>query len=147
MRVDEIRRELVLDAAIGEVWSALTTRERLSSWFGDVAEIDLRPGGRAKFGWTEFDSISDAIVEVVEEPTKFSFRWAAVKDAPVEEVATLVEFTLEPIGGGTRLTMVESGFAALPDEIYDRTFEGNTSGWNAELEDLVDHLAGVSSVG
>ena len=47
MRVDEIRRELVVEAPIEQVWEALTTPEHLRKWFGDSAEVDLRPGGRA----------------------------------------------------------------------------------------------------
>lgn len=147
MRVDEIRRELVLAAPIDRVWEALTRPEHLSSWFGDIAEIDLRPGGRAKFGWTEYDSISDAIIEVVEAPTRFAFRWEAVAGVPVEDVSTLVDFTLEAEGEGTRLTMVESGFASLPEEEYEHRFQDNTSGWKAELNDLDVYLTGVTSIG
>ena len=91
MRVDEIRREIEVDAPIEEVWDALTRAERIAAWFGDVAEIDLRPGGLARFGWTEFDSVSEAIVETVDRPTRFSYRWEALKDTPLEEAATLVK--------------------------------------------------------
>jgi uncharacterized protein YndB with AHSA1/START domain len=48
MRVDDIRREIVIDASIERVWEALTSAEQMSQWFGDSAEIDLRPGGRAR---------------------------------------------------------------------------------------------------
>lgn len=147
MRVDEIRRELVVAAPIEKVWEALTTAEQLSVWFGDSAEIDLTPGGRARFGWSEYDAITEAIVEVVERPYRFSYRWEALKDTPVEEVSTLVEFTLEPEGEGTRITLVESGFASLPEGEYDHRFAENSSGWTAELEDLDDHLAGVTTLG
>lgn len=147
MRVDEIRREVVLDAPIDEVWEALTSPEHLSQWFGDSAEVDLRPGGRARFGWSEFDSVTEAIIDVVDRPTRFSFRWEALKDTPVEQASTLVEFTLEPLGDGTRLTLVESGFSTLPDESYEERLQENTSGWTAELTDLSRYLSEVSQVG
>ena len=147
MRVDEIRRELVVEAPIEQVWEALTTPEHLRKWFGDSAEVDLRPGGRARFGWSEFNDSSEAIVEVVDRPSRFSFRWEALRDTPVEQSFTLVEFSLESVGEGTRLTLVESGFAALPEDAYDHRFEENSSGWNAELKDLSVYLAAVSSVG
>lgn len=147
MRVDEIRRELVVEAPIEQVWEALTNAEHLSKWFGDSAEVDLRPGGRARFGWSEFNDSSEAIVEVVDRPSRFSFRWEALRDTPVEQASTLVEFSLESVGEGTRLTLVESGFAALPEDAYDRRFEENSSGWTAELKDLSIYLAAVSSVG
>ena len=147
MRVDEIRRELVVDAPIETVWEALTTPEHLSQWFGDSAEIDLRPGGRARFGWSEFDAMAEAIVEVVEEPVRFSFRWEALTDTSVETLSTLVEFNLEPEGTSTRLSLVESGFADLPEDKYEHRFSENSSGWKSELDDLVSYLSGVGAVG
>jgi uncharacterized protein YndB with AHSA1/START domain len=140
MRVDEIRRELVVEAPIERVWEALTSAEELAQWFGDSAEIDLRPGGRARFGWSEFDAVTDCIIEVVERPSRFSFRWEAVADTPVEEVSTLVEFTLRPEGDATHVTMLESGFADLPEDAYQGVFDENSAGWTSELEDLRAHL-------
>jgi hypothetical protein len=51
-----------------------------------------------------------------------------------------VEFTLEPDGAGTRLTVVESGFAQLPEEAHSKAFNGNTEGWASELGELVSYL-------
>ena len=50
------------------------------------------------------------------------------------------EFTLEPTATGTRLTVVESGFAQLPDDAYRTAFEANTGGWAHELGELVEYL-------
>jgi hypothetical protein len=58
-----------------------------------------------------------------------------------------VEFNLETVEEGTRLTLVESGFATLPDDAYEHRFAENSSGWKAELRDLTSYLAGVESVG
>lgn len=147
MRVDEIRRELTVEAPIEIVWEALTTAEHLAQWFGDSAEIDLRPGGRARFGWSEYDNKTEAIIEIVERPTRFSFRWEALKNTPVEEASTVVEFELVPVGDRTRLTMVESGFSSLPEDEYDERFKENTSGWQAELADLSSYVTRVGSIG
>ena len=53
---------------------------------------------------------------------------------------TYVEFTLEPSGAGTRLTVVESGFAQLSEDGYRKAFDGNTEGWAKELGELADYL-------
>jgi uncharacterized protein YndB with AHSA1/START domain len=53
----------------------------------------------------------------------------------------LVEFTLEPGGNGTIVRLVESGFAALPDDQYEETIGGNKEGWTSELGDLVDYVS------
>lgn len=145
--MDKIRREVMIDAPIERVWEALTTAEHLSKWFGDSAEIDLRPGGRARIGWSEFSHSVDCIVENVERPHRFSFRWEALSETPVEEVSTLVEFILEAVGNGTKLSMVESGFSLLPEDEYEFRFQENTSGWQSELADLNTYLSGVGSIG
>lgn len=143
MRVDEIRRELVVDAPIERVWEALTSAEELAQWFGDSAEIDLQPGGRARFGWSEFNSTTDCIIEAVDRPSRFSFRWDAVSGSPVEEVSTHVEFTLRTEGEATHVTMLESGFADLPEDAYQERIDKNTSGWDAELPELSAYLSGT----
>ena len=53
---------------------------------------------------------------------------------------TYVDFTLEPVGAGTRLTVVETGFAQLPDDAYEKAFHGNVEGWGSELGELVAYL-------
>ena len=56
-------------------------------------------------------------------------------DAPM----TRVEFTLEPHAEGTRLYVVESGFASLRPEL--RTRESHEEGWQRELGELAQFLA------
>jgi uncharacterized protein YndB with AHSA1/START domain len=139
---DTIERTIFISTAIGVVWEALTTAEGIRSWFGDQAEIDLRPGGEARFGWTEYEASSHAIVVVVDEPTRFSYRWAATGVERADTgPSTLVEFTLVESDGGTEVTVLESGFASLPSEIIEESLRDNTSGWKAEMQDLLEYLA------
>ena len=146
-RIDEIRREVVIEAPIERVWEAVTSQEEIARWFGDISGVELRPGGAAKFGWTEYGSVSEAVVETVDEPHRFAYRWALESDKPFEEsFTTLVEFTLEPRGSGTHLTLVESGFADIPDVLYEEHFGANSEGWDSELEDLKVYLAGVRPI-
>ena len=53
---------------------------------------------------------------------------------------TYVEFTLEPTGAGTRLRVVETGFAQLPEDAYRAAYDSNTKGWASELGELADYL-------
>ena len=135
---DRIERELELRAPIERVWQVITDPAYVARWFGGKAEIDLRPGGAALFGWPEH-GMGDyhAVVERVEPPRVFAFRWVHDAGVPVgaAAVSTVVEFTLAPAGGGTRLRLVESGFA---DETHRKE---NSEGWDAELADLVALLA------
>ena len=138
-RIDEIRREVVLKAPIERVWQAVTSAKEIAKWFGDVAEIDLRPGGVASFGWTEFGHVYEAVVIEVNEPTRFSYSWAFEANTPHDEAtARVVEIELETVGDTTRMTLVESGFAQLPDDLYLAHLDANSGGWDSELADLVD---------
>lgn len=139
--VDRIERDVVVKAAPDRVWAALTTARGLAGWFGDVAEIDLRPGGTARFGWTRLGQTVHAVVDAVDPPHRFAFRWALQPDTPVDAGPTThVAFTLLPVAGGTRIRVVETGFAALPDDIRTHHFDENTAGWQSELADLVAYL-------
>ncbi|MEV6859915.1 SRPBCC domain-containing protein [Streptosporangium subroseum] len=137
---DTIEREALLRHPIEQVWAALTTAEGLSRWFGSVAEIDLRPGGRAYFRWEDLDEESVATIAVVDPPHRFAFRWRIEylpgNDAP----QTLVEFTLEQVPDGTRLRLVESGFAQAADDVARSAHKTNSQGWDAELVDLGAYL-------
>jgi len=79
-------------------------------------------------------------VERVEEPTVFGFTWHIYGLPDDDPRRTYVEFTLEPAGAGTRLTVVESGFAQLADDAYSKAYGGNSEGWASELGELVSYL-------
>jgi uncharacterized protein YndB with AHSA1/START domain len=133
---DQVRRVPEVRAPRERVWAALTQPNELVRWFPTKrAEIDLRPGGDAHFEWE--DSSDEAVVEVVEPPGRLVFRW---RPAGLARPFTTVSFTLEEIPDGTRLTLVESGFASLPDQIAQQSQEGNDAGWAEELEDLQAYL-------
>ena len=136
---DRIERTVELAHPPSAVWAALTTAEGLGSWFGNEATIDLRPGGTARMSWTDGPT-AEMRVERIEEPTVFGFTWHVYGLPDDDPRRTYVEFTLEPDGAGTRLTVVESGFAQLPDDAHDKAFHGNTEGWASELGDLVAYL-------
>ena len=137
---DRIERTMELAHPPGKVWAALTTAEGLAAWFGNEAAIDLRPGGVARMKWTEEGFTAEMRVERVEEPNVFGFTWPVYGLPEDDPRRTYVEFTLEPAGAGTRLTVVESGFAQLPEDVYRKAFDGNTEGWAKELGELAVYL-------
>lgn len=136
---DRIERVVEIAHSPAKVWAAITTAEGLGTWFGNDAEIDLRPGGTARLTWTGGHA-ADLRIERVEEPTAFAYTWH-IEGLPDDDPRrTYVEFTLEPVGAGTRLTVVESGFAQAPEDVRRKSFDGNTQGWAAELGELVEYL-------
>lgn len=143
---DTIERSIEVPVGIETVWSALTTADGIRAWFGDEVEIDLRPGGEARFGWTEYGASSHAIVVDVTRPHCFSYRWAARGSERADtEPSTLVEFTLTSTDEGTSVTVRESGFTSLPEEIIEDSLRENTLGWKSEMQDLHDYLVAVTA--
>jgi len=137
---DRIERTVEVAHPPEKVWAALTTAEGLGAWFGNEATIDLRPGGSARLRWNEEDFTAEMRVERVEEPTVFGFTWGIVGLPEDDPRRTYVEFTLEPAGAGTRLTVVETGFAQLPGDVHRKAYEGNSEGWAKELGELAAYL-------
>ena len=140
MAPDRIEREIVVRAPLEDAWAALTEPDRVSSWFGTHTEIDLRPGGAVLFVWKPEERYH-AVIEVVEPPHRFAYRWfheANVTEGP----STRVEFTLEAIEVGTRIRLVESGFASVSEGAHWRS--DNEKGWTEELGELAVLLESVA---
>ena len=49
---------------------------------------------------------------------------------------TRVSITLEDAAEGTPLVLVEDGFATAPAEDRDEMIDGNSQGWDEDLEEL-----------
>ena len=136
---DRIERTVEIAKPPARVWAALTTAEGLASWFGHEVTIDLRPGGSAEMSWPDGGSVRMR-VERVEEPEVFGFTWHIFGLPEDDPRRTYVEFTLEPVGASTRLTVVETGFGQLQEDCHRKAYDMHTQGWANELAELVDSL-------
>ena len=136
---DRIERSVELAHPPDAVWAALTTAEGLGAWFGDKATIDPRPGGAGRMTFASGLSV-DMRVERVEELRVFGFTWR-IPDLPDDDPRrTYVEFTLEPVPAGTRLQVVETGFAQLPDDSRHKDYDSHAEGWERELGELAAYV-------
>lgn len=90
----------------------------------------MRPGGEGVFRWGEIE------VRVTVETVDPRYRWEP-SQTPAGGPTTFVEFRLEEIPGGTRLTLAESGFAGL----LPAARQENEYGWDDELGHLREFLA------
>jgi uncharacterized protein YndB with AHSA1/START domain len=140
---ERLEREIVIKAPVEIVWAVITEPGHINGWFGDLSEIELRPGGRLWFRWEGDDNAVHGRVERVEPPHRFSFRWNRGSGTEVREAnSTLVEFSLHEEGDATRLTVVESGFRDLawPEDEKQRDAEDHREGWERELAELVEYV-------
>lgn len=137
----EIEREVVIEAPAEVVWRTITEPDQMSQWFADRVELAVEPGAH---GYLHFgDQGGPVVVEAVEPPTRFSFRWNhPLGEAPEVGNSMLVEFTLTPEGEArTRLRVVESGHErrGWPEEEQQRYADEHRAGWG----EFLDRLAGV----
>jgi uncharacterized protein YndB with AHSA1/START domain len=135
-------------ASRSRVWRALTDPGEFGAWFGVKLTGAFAPGARVRGAITSkgYEHVElDLTVDRMEPEKKLSWRWHPhAVEAGVDyskETPTLVEFTLEDIAGGTRLTVVESGFDKVPAARRALAFRMNGEGWAIQLENIRRHVA------
>lgn len=140
---DRIEKQLTLDAPRSRVWRALTEVRQFNAWFGVSLATPFAPGAEVsgKINIRRYEHVTLTIwIETMEPERFFSFRWHpyAIETGVdyAAEPTTLVSFTLEDAGDGTRLTIVESGFDAIPESRRAKAFTMNSSGWNGQAENI-----------
>ncbi len=146
MAADRIEREIDIDAPIEVVWTVITEPDHITGWFTDSAELEVRPGGKGRFGWhteaTNRRNVVNLQIERVDPPHFFSFRWNHPDgEEPAVTNAPLVEFSLEARGTSTRLRLVESGIERLARSDGEREtyFTEHSRGWARIVERLRDY--------
>ncbi len=143
--IDQIESVLELPHPQQKVWQAITTPEGLNQWFGNRVTMTLEEGSPILFEWDEYGQ-AGGVIQTVDPMTRFAYRWRA--NGVPENVAmngtnsTLVTFELTPTATGTKLRVLETGFASLDPSLRERAFRENSSGWASELEELVAYLSG-----
>ncbi len=150
-----VRIERTYDASPAEVWELWTTADGIESWWGpegfgvEVKELDVRPGGKMIYSMIAETAEMRAFMEAQGMPTttthdmhftevvpyrRLSYRSAVdfVPDVESYDVGTRLE--LEPLGNGTRLTLI---LDAMHD---DHWTEMSVSGWEQQLDNLARTL-------
>lgn len=147
---DRIDKTVVLRASRSRVWHALSNVAEFSTWFrtdfvGAFAE-GATVRGRPTMPGYEHLTI-EIRIERMEPERYFAFRWHPyevdmTKDYSAEPT-TLVEFTLEDAPEGTRLTVRESGFDALPPGRRFEAFRENEIGWTDQIRSVTRYVEGA----
>lgn len=144
---DRIEKKVELRAARSRVWRALASTEEFNAWFrvrldGEFAEGKTLRGNLTHPGYEHVTM--EMTIERIEPERYFAWRWHPYAIDPATdysaEPTTLVEFTLEDSGGGTVLTIVESGFDRIPLDRRDEAFRMNDRGWDGQSRNLVAYV-------
>ena len=134
----QIEKEVLIEAPIDVVWRVVTEPDQIKQWFCSGIELDPRAGGAGRMVFDEGESFY-LQVEAFEPPHRFAYRWLHDEDTrPRPDNSMLVEFTLHPEAGSTRLRVVESGFDTIDwsDEAKAKYASDHSGGWHMYLERL-----------
>lgn len=144
---DRIEKVVELAAPVSKVWRALTDHREFGQWFGVKLEAPFKPGETARGQITHpgYEHMTlEMEIERIDPERLFSYSWHPYAIDPAVdysgEPSTLVEFRLEPSTKGTRLTITESGFAALPAPRRLEAFRMNSGGWDAQTRNIAAHV-------
>ena len=148
---DRIEKSIELKAPVARVWRALTDHEEFGTWFRVRLDGPFVPGqvSRGRITYPGYEHIRwEAVVQTMEPERLFSFAWHPYAIEPGQDYSaeppTLVEFTLEPVPGGTLLRVVELGFDKIPAKRRLEAFRMNEGGWGAQMQNIAQHVTGTS---
>jgi len=146
---NRIEKTIEIAAPLDRVWQALTDHEAFGTWFRVKLDQPFAAGAASTGRMTVpgYEHVAwNATVERMEAPSLFSYRWHPYAlDPEVDysaEPMTLVEFRLEPAANGTRLTVTETGFDALPAHRQPDALRMNERGWGAQMQNVKTYVEG-----
>ncbi len=145
--LSRIDRSITINAPPERVWRALTSVDELSAWFQVRIEGSMTTGAEvwmtsthAEYGGMRFQ----VRITEMSAPHRLIWQWhPGTVDPKVDyskEPPTTVTFTLEPVAGGTLLSVSETGFDAIGLERRAKVFQDNTQGWSEVVGWLKQHV-------
>ena len=141
-----VRAVVEISAPPDAVFRALTDPAELPSWWGsadlyrtDDWKVDLRPGGKwsCQARSAQGDSVVRGEYLAVEPPRLLEYTWEPSWE---DYRQTIIRCTLEPIAGGTRVSIVHRGFTAA------ESTTGHADGWTRVLGWLAGRFAGTHAL-
>ena len=106
--------------------------------------VDLARGFAERLGvqleLVVFDTAGKSVDAVTQEQADIGFFAIDPKRDYAREKRTLVEFSLEEVEGGTRLTVVESGFDLVPADRRAEAFKMHEGGWEGQLKNIQKYV-------
>ena len=119
-------RETLVEASPDEVWEALTDEDRLEEWLAPDVELDPTEGGEIAVRDGEDERFGT--VETVEEGERFAFTWSRPGESE-----SFVEFTIEALPGGSRVTVVETPIRSAATDTAAGSTAMAAGGWGTRL--------------
>jgi len=153
VEIGSIRREVYVEASPEIVFDVVSRPEHLRQWWPQDVHLEPAAGASGSLVFHDDDQGSEAAVVVpitvveARPPHTFAFRWThPAGERAVDGNSLLVTFALAPSGGGTLLTMTETGFRELGWEVaqLEALFADHVTGWDFHLSRLSPYAATVA---
>jgi uncharacterized protein YndB with AHSA1/START domain len=146
---DRIERKVLIKATRARVWRAVSDAAEFGVWFGVDFKGKTFAAGKSVRGTITYPGYEHLTMEVLIDrvvPERLlSWRWHPAAIDPAvdysQEPTTLVVFELEEVDGGVMLSVVESGLDKIPLERRATVLRLNSSGWDAQMENIKKHVA------
>jgi uncharacterized protein YndB with AHSA1/START domain len=143
---DHVTRSIIIADHPDRVFRALT--EDFGTWFQVRLDGPFLPGEVTNGAMTMPEAAGlpfKARTVVLDPPRRFAFDWPqwdfeANRNLEDRSPWTRVEFILDPVPQGTRVTVTESGFAGFPPGLGARLLRENGEGWTIQLAQLAAHV-------
>lgn len=138
----ELRMSRIFQADQGFVFKAWTNPDLLKQWFGppgctcDLAEIDLREGGRYHVEMKTPDGIIiklNGVFKVVTAPKALEYTWQWEE---MDSGETFVKVGFHQSDSGTEVIVEHSRFSS------EESKEGHVQGWSGSMDRLSDLVKG-----
>jgi uncharacterized protein (TIGR03086 family) len=121
-------KSTVLPVSPDEAFALITEPERLRRWQTVTARVDLRAGG--EYRWTVTPGhIAAGTFREVEPGRRVVFGWGWEGSPDLAPDASTVTLTVEPVEGGTRVTLEHAGLTEAQAAMH-------AEGWNHYFERL-----------
>ena len=148
MEFGTIEQSIYIEASPEVVYEVVSSPEHITGWYVDEAEYETAAGSSGRFAFGAPERRLEVPITVVEAVpgVRFSFRWIAppapellpVGATLTPENSLLVTFDLTPQGGGTLLTVTETGTPELGWEaaVLEHYCNDHAEGWIEILRKL-----------
>ncbi|MGD9690109.1 MAG: SRPBCC domain-containing protein [Phycisphaerales bacterium] len=135
----QIRKQVKYKHPIGDVWAAITDKHAIAEW---LMPNDFEPVKGHKFrfqtdpSWLCGDVLTRCEVLEIDPPRRMVWSWLDASPTRPASGPTRLEWSLEEIDGGTRLTLIHSGVEHM--SFWKRSLM--RLGWGGMLNDSLPKI-------
>lgn len=136
----EIKNEWIYEQSPNEIWNYLTQADLIALWLmpnnfklilGHEFQFHTNP-----MSALDLDGVMHCKVLEIIPCQKLVYSWKGGSGNGFFSLDTVVEWTIEKLGNGSKLILKHSGFK----ETNLAIFTGMTDGWKKKIQNMVNHL-------